>query len=706
MTFQGTRPAPVHIGRAEPRLEARDKVTGQARYAVDHPLPGAVYAWPVQATFARGRVSTVDTAPALALDGVLAVLWHGNSPRLEPGSDPNLLVLQSPDVRYYGQVVALVVATSLERAREGAEAVAVEADVEAADTVLRADHPGLYEPPVVNAGLPGRIDNGDFDAGFAAADVRVDATYRTPTEHHMAMEPHATTAFWERGQLHVFDATQASSSVRETLAAMFELPPQLVRVQNEHVGGGFGSKGAPWPNVVLAAMAARCVGRPVKLALQRSMLFSLAGYRTPTIQRVRLGADRRGRLVALGHEAISQCSRLVEYTEQSAAVSRVHYGVPNLTTSHRVVALDVPPPTWMRAPGECPGSFALESAMDELAAAGSWDPVQLRIDNDATHDAEGLPFSSRHLVECLREGAERFGWSGRDPRPAGRREGRWLLGTGVAASSFPAITWPSTATARATADDHFEVAVNAADIGTGARTVMRQIAADALGTAEACVEIRVGDSAIGFATVAGGSMGTSSWGWAVTKACRLLRERIDKEHDGRVPPEGICVSADTTADIAARGEFARHAFGAQFCAVRVDPATGEVRLDRMLGVFAVGRVINPTTARSQIIGGMTMGAGMALMEHTVLDGRRGDFVTSDLASYHVCVNADVPRVDAVFVPEEDPHLNPMGSKGLGEIGIVGAAASVANAVYHATGQRVRSLPITPASLLPGYASGA
>jgi xanthine dehydrogenase YagR molybdenum-binding subunit len=648
----------------------------------------------VQAAFARGRVIAVDTGEALAVDGVLAVLWHGNAPRLEPGDDPDLLVLQSPEVSYHGQVVALVVATTLQSAQEGADAVRVRADSRPADTVLRADHPGLYEPEIVNAGYRGRVETGDFDAGFAAAEVRVDATYRTPAEHHNAMEPHATTAFWEQGRLVVFDSTQASSAVRDTLAALFELPPQLVRVHNEHVGGGFGAKGAPKSNAVLAAMAARLVGRPVKLALGRSMLFAMAGYRTPTIQRVRLGADANGRLVALAHEACSQSSRLVEYTEQSAVLGRALYAAPNHVTTHRVVALDVPPPTWMRAPGECPGSFALESAMDELAAAGNWDPVQLRIDNDAAADAEGRPFSSRHLVECLRAGAARFGWAGRDPRPAARRDGRWLLGTGVASATFPAITWPSTATARATADDHFEVAVNAADIGTGARTVMHQIAADALGVDLSCVEIDVGDSAIGPAPVAGGSMGTASWGWAVTKACRLLRDRIDREHDGRVPPGGVAVRADTTADVAARADYARHAFGAQFCALRVHPATGEVRIDRLLGVFAAGRIINPTTARSQLLGAMTMGASMALLERSVMDPRTGDFVTSDLASYHVAVNADIPRADVEFLPEDDPHLNPMGSKGLGELGIVGTAAAVANAVYHATGIRVRSLPIT------------
>ncbi|GGM62947.1 xanthine dehydrogenase family protein molybdopterin-binding subunit [Dactylosporangium sucinum] len=701
MSTARIRPAEVRsIGVAQPRLEAREKVTGHAPYAVDHPVPGAAHAWPVLSTVAAGRVSTVDTAAALALDGVLAVVWHGSAPRLEPAGDPGLLVLQSPRIQYRGQVVALVVATSLEQARAGAEAVVVDERPDPADTELRADHPALYTPGTVNAGYPGTSELGDLDAGLSAAAVRVDATYRTPPMHHVAMEPHAATAFWERGCLVVFDSTQSSTSVRDALAALFELPPQAVRVVNEHVGGGFGSKGPGRVTAVLAALAARYVGRPVRLAMPRQMLFPLAGYRTPTIQRVRLGADEHGRLLAIGHDAVSQTSKVVEFVEQTAVVSRMMYAAPHRRTTHRVAPLDVPPPTWMRAPGECPGAFALESAMDELAAAGNWDPVWLRLANDTRVDPElGVPFSSRHLAECLRDGAERFGWAGRDPRPAVRREGRWLVGTGVAASSFPAITWPSTAIARATADDHFHVQVNAADIGTGARTVLRQIAADALGVAQHCVEITVGDSAIGPAPVAGGSMGTSSWGWAVTEACRRVRERVDRVHHGRVPAEGVLCSADTTEDVAAREDLARYAFGAQFCEARVDADTGEVRVSRLLGVFAAGRIVNPTTARSQLIGGMTMGLSMALMERGVMDRRTGDFVTNDLASYHVAVNADVPAVEARWIEEDDPHLNPMGTKGIGELGIVGTAAAVANAVYHATGIRVRDLPITPSSLL-------
>jgi xanthine dehydrogenase YagR molybdenum-binding subunit len=702
---QHIKPQPS-IGVASPRIEAWDKVTGRAPYAVDHPVPGAAYAWVVQSTVARGMVADVDTSRALAEDGVLAVLWHGNAPRLEPIGDPELMVLQSPRIAYRGQVVAVVVATSPEAARAGADLVRVREEGTTADTVLRIDHPALYQPVEVNAGYPARSAIGDVDAGLAASAVRVDVTYRTPAEHHCAMEPHATTAFWERGRLLVFDATQASTWVRDALAGLFELPPQSVRVVNEHIGGGFGGKASAKANTVLAAMAARLVGRPVKLALTRQQLFAIGGYRSPTIQRIRLGATADGRLLALGHDAVSQTSQLSEFVEQSAVLSRHMYAAPHRLTTHRVVALDVPTPVWMRAPGECPGAFALESAIDELAFAGNWDPVRLRIDNEpAVHPEEQVPFSSRHLVECLRDGAERFGWADgpggrRDPRTAVRRDGEWLVGTGVAASTYPALTWPSTALARATADHRFDVEVNAADIGTGARTVLRQIAADALDVPLHYVEITVGDSAIGPATVAGGSMGTASWGWAVTKACRLLRDRIDRDHGGQVPAGGVAVRGDTTLEIRDRAQqFARHAYGAQFCQVRVSTMTGEVRVDRLLGVFAAGRIVNPTTARSQLLGGMTMGLSGALLERSVLDPRTGDFVTGDLAAYHVAVNADVPRIEVAWLDEHDPHLNPMGVKGIGEIGIVGTAAAVANAVHHATGIRVRDLPIGLEQLL-------
>jgi xanthine dehydrogenase YagR molybdenum-binding subunit len=455
-----------------------------------------------------------------------------------------------------------------------------------------------------------------------------------------------------------------------------------VRVISHHVGGGFGSKGTPRPNIVLAALAARLVGRPAQFAVRRQQMFHLTGYRTPTIQRLRLGADADGRLTAIVHEAAVQTSQLREFVEQVVTPTRTMYAAPNRRTTHRVVALNVPTPSWMRAPGECPGMYGLESAMDELAYAIGIDPIELRVRNEPERDPEqDTEWSSRNLVACLREGARRFGWEARDPRPRSRREGRWLVGLGVAASTYPAYRSPAQASVRREGD-RFDVRIAAADIGTGARTVLAQIAADALGVPVDRVRMEIGDSALPRAGVAGGSMGTASWGTAVVRACeRLLETGGDEAH------------ADTTDEVKAQAPRARHGFGAQFVEAWVDPATGEVRVERMLGVFAVGRIINAKTARSQFIGGMTMGIGMALMEESIMDERFGDFVNHDLADYHVPVSADVRSIDAVWLDERDDDLNPMGSKGIGEIGIVGAAAAVANAVHHATGIRVRDLPI-------------
>ena len=443
---------------------------------------------------------------------------------------------------------------------------------------------------------------------------------------------------------------------------MFDIPPERVRVVAQHVGGGFGSKGTPRPQSVLAAIAAQIVGRPVKVALTRQQLFACTGYRTPTIQRVRLGAGRDGRLTAIAHEAFEQTSTLREFAEQTCTPTRVMYAAPDRLTRHELVALDVPTPSWMRAPGECPGMFALESAIDELAVATGLDPIELRIRNEPETDPEqGIPFSSRNLVACLREGAERFGWAERDPEPGARADGRWLVGTGVAASTYPAYRAPSKATARFEPDGGYTVQVAATDIGTGARTVLTQIAADALGVDPEHVRVEIGDSDFGVAAVAGGSMGTASWGTAVVRACEALLAQGEGE-----------ASAHTGDEIKAQAKLSRHAFGAQFVEVRVDADSGEVRLSRMLGVFAVGRVINPKTARSQFIGGMTQGVSMALHEESVMDREFGDYLNRDLAQYHVPVCADIEEIDAVWVDEDDGELNPMGSKGIGEIGIVGS----------------------------------
>jgi xanthine dehydrogenase YagR molybdenum-binding subunit len=671
------------IGAPLDRVDGRDKVTGQAQYAYEHRVDGVAYAAPVMSTIAKGAVRSVDASAALALGGVVAVLSHENAPRLQEGDNRELHVLQEPAVAYRGQYVAVVVAETLETAREAAGLVRVDYDERPHDVELRADHPGLYKPDKVNPSFDTDTERGDPNAALAAAAVSIDCTYATPAYHNNPMEPHATLALWEGGRLTLYDSTQGVQGSRRAVAKVFGLSPDDVRVICPHVGGGFGSKGLPHPHVVVAALAAQATGRPVKLAVTRQQMFAVAGYRTPTIQRVRLGADADGRLTAIVHEAFEQSSTLKEFAEQTTIATRHMYAAANRRTSHRLVRLDVPTPSWMRAPGECPGMYALESAMDELAIAAGIDPIELRIRNEPDIDPEKeIPFSSRNLVACLREGAERFGWDERDPTPGVRRDGRWLVGTGVACSTYPAYRSPAAASVTAEDDGTFTVRISAADLGTGARTVLTQIAADALEVAPERVRMEIGDSALPRAGVAGGSMGTASFGTAVHKACRAL-----VDGDGR---EG---SAETDDDIKAQEPYSRHAFGAQFAEVRVDVDSGEVRVPRLLGAFAAGRIINPKTARSQLVGGMTMGLGMALLEESVMDAQFGDYVNHDLAGYHVAACADVLDIDAFWVRDDDPHLNPMGSKGIGEIGIVGTAAAIANAVHHATGTRVRDLPI-------------
>ncbi|MFF1868809.1 xanthine dehydrogenase family protein molybdopterin-binding subunit [Kitasatospora herbaricolor] len=672
------------------RLEGHAKVTGAARYADDRRPPGAVYACPVPATVARGEVLTVDPGPADPR--VLAVLTHLDAPRLGDAGDPTLAVLQSARVAHRGQIVALAVAETLQAAQHAAAGVRVEYTEEPHDVTLVEDHPGIYAPEEANGGHPADRVRGDFEAAYAAAELRIDATYRIGPLHNHPMEPHASTAEWTGDRLTVHDSSQGGHGVRKALAALFAVPEDQVLVVNEHVGGGFGSKGTPRPNVVLAAMAARVVGRPVRLALPRAQLPALVGHRSPTVQRVRLAAGRDGRIEGLAHEILTRSSTLKEFVEQAAVPARVMYRSAVSRTTHRVVRQDVPTPSWMRAPGEAPGMFALESAMDELASACGLDPVELRLRNEPEVEPDsGKPFSSRSLTDCLREGARRFGWAGRDPRPGVRREGRLLVGTGVAASTYPVLIAPSSAEVRAEPDGGYLVRVNAADIGTGARTVLALVAAEVLAVPVERVRIEVGRTDLPYGAVAGGSSGTSSWGWAVHEAATRLRERLAAGVP--VPAQGLSEVADTRELVGRGTEFARHAFGAQFAEVQVDTDTGEVRLRRLLGVFAAGRILNVRTARSQLVGGMVMGASMALLEESTMDPGFGDHAERDLASYHVAVNADVPDVQAYWVEESDAHVSPLGSKGIGEIGIVGTAAAVANAVHHATGVRVRELPV-------------
>jgi xanthine dehydrogenase YagR molybdenum-binding subunit len=634
------------------------------------------------------------------------VLTHRNAPRLAWPDDPEVAVLQSEEVGFRGQFVGGVIAETSEIARHAASLVRLDYQERAADFELRADRKDLTKP--VNAaffgagggelmdGSPADTAVGDVKAALASAAVRLDATYTTPMCHHNPMEPHTGIAIWKDNQLTLYCSTQGVHMTRSLVARALGLDPKRVRVISPHVGGGFGSKVYPTAYAILAAMAAQVVAsRPVKLALTRQQMFSLAGYRTPTIQRIQLGADADGRLTAIAHDAVEQTSKIKEYAEQIAVCTRRMYAAPNRRTTHRLAALDVPPPTIMRAPGESQGMFALESAMDEMAIACELDPVEFRIRNEPeVHPESGLPFSSRNLVACLHEGARRFGWERRDPAPRARRDRGWLVGTGMGASTYPTGRLPgNAATIRAGRDGHRTVLIGAADIGTGTWTALTQIAADALGVSVKDVDLRIGDTILPLASTAGLSSGINCWGTSIVAAADKLRERVDSEFGGEVPADGLEVTADMP-DNAYLVQFAMYAFGAQFAEVRVNEDTGEVRVSRLLGVFDGGRIINPKTARSQLLGGMTQGLSMALHEHSVLDPRFGHVANQDFAEYHIAANADVGSIEAHWVEAEDPYTNPMGSKGIGELSVVGTAAAIANAVHHATGVRVRDLPIT------------
>ncbi|MGA2927946.1 MAG: xanthine dehydrogenase family protein molybdopterin-binding subunit, partial [Solirubrobacteraceae bacterium] len=537
---------PRAVGAPLQRIESRLKVTGEAQYAYEQHAEQLAYGWIVQSRIARGRIRALNVDAALAVAGALRVLWHGDAPRLEGQIDNReLAVFQSAAVAYRGQIVACAVAETLEAAREAAGLVEIEYEQEAHDVVLHAGHEKLYEPAHVNPTYPGRTERGDPDRALAHAEVVVDCTYSTPAQHNNPMEPHATLALWEDGALTLYDSSQGAPIERDLLAQVFGLDRERVRVISEHVGGGFGSKGTPRPQLIAAALSAKALQRPVKVAVTRQQMFAFTGYRTPTIQRLQLGADRDGKLQAIVHDAVEQTSTLREFAEQTAVCSRYMYAAPNVRTTHRLAALDVPTPSWMRAPGETPGMYALECALDELAITCGIDPIELRLTNEPDVDPEtGFQWSSRNLVACLREGAERFGWQPRDPTPGVRREGRWLIGTGVATSTFPAFRRPSSAIARADGDGTFTVQIGAADIGTGARTVLTQIAADELQAALELVRVEIGDSALPFAFLAGGSGGTASWGSAVVLACRELRERLAA---GEEPPTEVM--ADTTEEI-------------------------------------------------------------------------------------------------------------------------------------------------------------
>jgi xanthine dehydrogenase YagR molybdenum-binding subunit len=735
-----TRPI---VGTGIDRVDGRKKVTGGATYAAEVQVANVAHAVIVGATIARGRIKSIDTRAAEAVRGVLAVLTHQNAPKfpnIDKGEPNDRVVqgLQNDTVLYSDQPIAVVVADSLERAQHAAGLVTAEYDAEKPVADLEGDLASAYVPEVGNPRAPAQSNRGNVTAGLAAARTRIDATYTTPVETHNAMEPHATTAVWHGAdRLTLYESTQAIFNVRRRLSSMLGLEPENVRVINHFCGGGFGSKGAAWSHVVLAAIAAKVTGRAVKLAVTRPQMQSLVGHRPKTVQKLELGVDARGQFTAIRHEVVSETSRFDQFVESCTGVTKMLYACPNLATVQRLVRIDVPTPTFTRAPGESTGTFALESALDELAYAAGLDPLELRRRNHADRDPEnGKPWSSKSLLECYRRGAEKIEWSRRPPQIRTLRDGRWRIGLGVATTTRPSRQLPASSRARMLPDGRAVVQAGTQEIGTGTYTIMTQIAADALALPLGDVRFELGDSAFPETPPSVGSFTAASTGPAVHNACVALRAKLielatrdpasplnglaadaidaedgalvaradRKRRDGyaaivkRSKQSEIAVELRTEAN-ANRNAYSVNGFGVIFARVRVDQELGELRLDRLVGAFAAGRVLNPKTANSQLIGGMVWGIGQALHEHSVRDARTARMVTRDLTDYHVPVHADVPDLEVLMVAEDDPHVNELGAKGLGELSTPGVAAAIANAVYHATGIRVRDLPITPDKLM-------
>lgn len=681
------------IGAPLDRLDGSAKVTGKALYAADFSIARLAHAVIVTSEIACGRVSRIDEARALRSAGVVTVLTHHNAPRVRAASDINyeLVLLQDDRVRYDRQPVALTVAETFEQAIEAAALLEIEYESE--KPVSRIEESRDRYTPEDIFGDPPDTTRGDPERELTSAPARIAQTYTTPVEHHNPMEPHATVARWDGDRLTVYDSTQGITNVRRRLAEIFDMPAERVRVISPYMGGGFGCKGGVWSHVALAAMAARAVKRPVKLVLSRPQMFGSVGHRPRTIQAIALGADRGGKLRAITHDVLAHTSVFDEFIESSALLTRTLYAAPNLRTTHKLARLNVATPTYMRAPGESSGSFALESALDELAYALAIDPVELRLRNHADLDPEdGRPFSSKHLRECYALGAGKIGWSARSHEPRSTRNGRMLVGFGMATATYPAFRWPASAIVRMEKDGRTVVRSGTQDLGTGSYTVYAQIAAEVLEIPIERVHVELGDTDLPKAPLSAGSVTAASVGTVVHQASVELRRRLDR---------GENLPLEVTASSKAPEEqpYSTHSFGAQFAVVEVDPDLGLVRLQKMVGAFAAGRILNRKTARSQYLGGMVWGAGMALCEITHFDERTARIMSANLAEYLVPVNADLGRMEAYIVEEKDEHVNPIGVKGVGEIGIVGAAAAIANAVYNAIGIRIRDLPITPDKLL-------
>jgi xanthine dehydrogenase YagR molybdenum-binding subunit len=724
-----------YIGTATSRVDGRAKVTGEAKYAGEFNVPGLVHGYVVDSTIPKGRIARIDTSAAKGIAGVIDVLTHQNRPQMPdkdeaykddvaPEKGSPYRPLYDDRIHFTGQPVALVLAEDWETARVAASQVRIEYLSEEHVTDLRAERASAFAIDVPEK------SRGDAEKAFASAAVRHAAEYSIPTEHHNPMELFASTAIWEDGQLTVYDKTQGVQNVHQYLCRMFELQPGAVRVMSPYMGGGFGAGLRPQYQVVLAVLGARALKRPVRVMLTRAQMYAL-GYRPASIERLALGASSSGTLESMQHEAIAVTSQFEEFARNDTGWGNLLYKSPNAKFGHKLVKLDLPTSSDMRAPGAATGVYALECAMDELAIALKTDPVQLRLQcYSDRHQGEDLPYTSKQLRECYRQGAEAFGWDKRSAEPRSMRDGRELVGWGMASGVWEALQMPATVRIVLTANGHAEVATAASDIGTGTYTIMAQVAADMLGLPIDNISVKLGDSTLPQCPVEGGSWIASSVCNAIANTARAVRGdllelakatkdsplagagvddvalvdgKIVSKHDASraVPIAGAMQSGK--ADRIAREEtnrpsedtsHARNVHSAIFVEVKVDEQLSIIRVTRVVKAVAAGRILNPKTAHSQVMGGVVWGIGMALHEKTLYDHRFGRVMNANIAEYHVPVNADIHDINVIFVDEPDQLVNPLGIKGLGEIGIVGVAAAVANAVYHATGKRVRDLPIT------------
>jgi xanthine dehydrogenase YagR molybdenum-binding subunit len=733
-----------NIGQPLTRRDGELKVTGRATYAADNHPADMLYAVTAIASIARGRVMSLDVAAAKAHPGVVEVMTPANRPLLadDPDAKTNpfmfrMELLQNDRVRYPGQSVAVVVAETLEAATEAAVLLAPRYEVLPARVGLDAGE--SFAPASVGVGNPATAHRGDVEAGLAAAAQRIEATYETPAQYHNAMEPHCIVAAWDGDRLSIDMPSQGLIMGRGRLAGLLGLPPANIHIRSPFLGGGFGSKGFPIGPQVLGILAAKLVGRPVKLVLTREQMYGPAGHRSATRQTLRIGIAADGALTAIDHHAKVTSSTFDDFFEPAADITHTLYASPAIATSHEAVRIDTGTPLFMRAPGEATGSIALESAIDEAAIACGMDPLAFRLKNYAeVEPISGKPFSSKALRECYAQGAERFGWS---KRPLAARQMRdengFLVGWGMGTATFPALMFAAEARAVLRNDGTGLMETGAHDMGQGAWTAFAQIAADSLGLDIREVEFRAGSSDLPDAGIAGGSGHTATAGMAIHNAGadviaklaelatgdersplfgagnagvmarggRLFRRDDESRSEsyadilGRAGLPQIEGRGNAAADPVAQQTYAMHAHGAVFAEVKVDPDLGQIRVTRMVGAFAAGRIINPRLVRSQYYGGMIWGVSFALHEEAITDRRSGRIMNANLAEYHVPVNADIPSVEALLVAERDPYVNALGIKGVGEIAITGSAGGVANAVWHATGIRPRRFPIRIEDLL-------